>query len=112
MLDAVGIKIYPGSDSETTGISYSEDYNPEQTLSEKSTRLFLQRVINKLPEDERQLIELKYFFGYSVKEIGDIFGRASKGWVSRLHARAMRSLRRLLEAEDLQCAERVYKYSA
>lgn len=112
MLEMIGIKLFPGPDEKSTAISYAHDIGPEGATAERNVRSYLQRMVNQLPEDERQLIELRYFFGYSVKEICDAFGKVSKGWLSRLHNRALVSLRNLLEEQDLLCAERVKNYGA
>ena len=48
--------------------------------------------LQKLPDKERQLMELYYFSGKNLEEAGAAMG-LSKSWASRLHARAVELLR-------------------
>jgi RNA polymerase sigma factor for flagellar operon FliA len=48
--------------------------------------------IKRLPERERQLMELYYFAGKNLEEAGSVMG-LSKSWACRLHARAINLLR-------------------
>ena len=59
----------------------------------------LRMLIEKLPDDARQLIHGTYFEGLSLKEAGERIG-ISKAWASRLHARSLQQLARALSAEN------------
>ena len=48
--------------------------------------------LQKLPDKERQLMELYYFAGKNLEEVGGALG-LSKSWACRLHARAVELLR-------------------
>jgi len=56
--------------------------------------------VGKLPDRERQLMELYYFADKNLEEAGAVMG-LSKSWACRLHARAVELLRqRLADALD------------
>jgi RNA polymerase sigma factor for flagellar operon FliA len=68
-------------------------------------RLHLQRLgrrlraeLVRLPERERRLLLGHYYRGQTLAQVGARLGR-SKSWSSRLHARALRRLRHLLQEE-------------
>lgn len=64
------------------------------TVAERREMLRLVREgMSRLPDKERELIELMYFSGKGLVEAGEELG-LSKGWASRLHARAIAQLRR------------------
>lgn len=77
--------------------SLSEDdilaAEPPGLLDEERKRLLA--AVVKLRESERQAVMLRYFSGYSVKEIADITGR-NVGTVTKQLSRAHRHLRVLL----------------
>ena len=50
----------------------------------------------ELPADEQELLDLIYFKYVSMTDVATRLG-ISKSWVSRLHARAIKHLRELLE---------------
>ncbi|MBC8132889.1 MAG: sigma-70 family RNA polymerase sigma factor [Deltaproteobacteria bacterium] len=60
----------------------------------------VREAITKLPERERQLMELYYFAEKNLEEAGAVMG-LSKSWACRLHARAVELLRvQLADALD------------
>jgi len=67
---------------------------PAGLLDEDKERLLA--AVLELRESERQVVTLRYFGGYSVKEIADIAGR-SVGTVTKQLSRAHRRLRVLLK---------------
>jgi RNA polymerase sigma factor for flagellar operon FliA len=62
------------------------------------------RAMDKLPEKERRLLQLHYFEDRNLEVAGVELG-LSKSWASRLHARAVDRLRKVLEAEEENSAE-------
>lgn len=60
----------------------------------------LASAIAKLPVKQRQLIQLKYYFGYTNRELADILGLSYEG-VHSLDQRAKKQLRDLLEKEGM-----------
>jgi RNA polymerase sigma factor for flagellar operon FliA len=57
-------------------------------------------LIAELPDDERQVVEAIYFKHRSIVEVSRILG-VSKSWGSRLHAKAVKHLRALMEERGL-----------
>ena len=71
---------------------------PEDMAVEESDREVWELLSGLKPED-RAVIQLYYFDGYSVKEIGQILGITASGVSMRL-SRARKKLRTILEDED------------
>lgn len=61
-------------------------------------------MIAELSEDDRQIIEAIYFKNLTVSEVGVKLG-VSKSWASRLHARAIKRLRELMQRRGLLNAD-------
>ena len=59
----------------------------------KDTERELWQALNKLSEDERQLVTLKYLSGYSYKEIGEML-KMSDGAAKVAAYRAMKKLKK------------------
>lgn len=60
----------------------------------------LQRILSKCSPREKQLLELRYVFGYKLNEIADIFG-TNVNAVSQQLFRIRTRLAKILEKEDL-----------
>ncbi len=71
---------------------------PEDMASQETDREVWELLSGLKPED-RAVIQLYYFDGYSVKEIGQILGITASGASMRL-SRARKRLRTILEDED------------
>ena len=71
---------------------------PEDMAFEETDREVWELLSGLKPED-RAVIQLYYFDGYSVKEIGQILGITASGVSMRL-SRARKKLRTILEDED------------
>ena len=71
---------------------------PEDMVAEETDREVWELLSGLKPED-RAVIQLYYFDGYSVKEIGQILGITASGVSMRL-LRARKRLRTILEDED------------
>ena len=71
---------------------------PEDMASQETDREVWELLSGLKPED-RAVIQLYYFDGYSVKEIGQILGITASGVSMRL-SRARKKLRAILEDED------------
>jgi RNA polymerase sigma-70 factor, ECF subfamily len=59
-------------------------------------RLALSEALSRLPDEQRQVIELKYLIGLKNPEVAEVFG-ISPGAVNAKQWRALRTLRELLE---------------
>jgi RNA polymerase sigma factor for flagellar operon FliA len=77
---------------------------PDQQLERLHLQARARRGLEKLPERERRLLQLHYFEDRNLEEAGAQMG-LSKSWSSRLHARAVDRLRKVLEAEEENSAE-------
>lgn len=56
----------------------------------------VREALTRLPEQERTLLTMYYFKEMSLQEVGDNLG-LSKSWTSRLHAKAVEKLSRILK---------------
>ena len=74
------------------------DVTPEDLFGDAELIAYVKRVVTKLPEQERALVELHYFAGQTLEEAAASIG-LSKSWGSRLHARALESITRELKKE-------------
>jgi RNA polymerase sigma factor for flagellar operon FliA len=81
----------------------TEEATPADLVEQKDTLTHLIRVVKKLPEKERFIVEQHYFEGKSFAEIVEDNSSLSKSWVSRLHTRALEKLSILLR--DDKCKE-------
>jgi RNA polymerase sigma factor FliA len=68
----------------------------EDVLGLEQARSLVRETIKKLNDQERQLLEMYYYKEMSLQEVGEKLG-LSKSWTSRLHARVIDKLHRLLE---------------
>lgn len=68
----------------------------DESLEQLQSQELVKQAVEKLPEKEKQLIELYYYKELSLEEVGKHL-QLSKSWTSRLHARAVDKLSRLLK---------------
>lgn len=71
--------------------------SPEGTVQEKELTEVLTGAVEKMAERERLIITLYYYEEFSLKEISEILG-VSESRVSQLHSRAIREIRKILQA--------------
>jgi RNA polymerase sigma-70 factor (ECF subfamily) len=70
---------------------------PETAVDPRNDeRLALSEALHRLPDEQRQVIELKYLVGLKNPEVAEVFG-ISAGAVNAKQWRALRALRELLE---------------
>jgi RNA polymerase sigma factor for flagellar operon FliA len=72
---------------------------PDRHLEQLHMQSRARQAVEKLPEQERRLMQLYYFEDRNLESVSVELGM-SKSWASRLHARAVEHLRKLLDAED------------
>ena len=77
---------------------------PDQQLQSLHLQARARRAMEKLPAKERRLLHLHYFEDRNLEVASAELG-LSKSWGSRLHARAVDMLRKVLEAEEEASAE-------
>jgi RNA polymerase sigma factor FliA len=80
-----------------TAASGRAEFRVDEQLNHHQLRAHLGRAIAGLPRRERQLVQRHYYGEASLEEAGREMG-VSKSWASRLHARALRSLRGAIAA--------------
>ncbi|MFC1610683.1 sigma-70 family RNA polymerase sigma factor [Myxococcota bacterium] len=82
----------------TEGLQIKDDKAmlPEESLGLEQARALVRETIKKLSDQERELLEMYYYKEMSLQEVGEKLG-LSKSWTSRLHARVIEKLHRLLE---------------
>jgi len=81
------------------GLQVADESLPaDQRLEMEQLKTRVRAAIEQLPEKEKKLLVGYYFQGKTLEEAGAEIGQ-SKSWASRLHARAIEELKRLL-AED------------
>jgi RNA polymerase sigma factor for flagellar operon FliA len=84
----------------TEGLQLSDDAVPaDERLELEQLKRRVRAAIEKLPEKERKLLQGYYFQNKTLEEAGAEIGQ-SKSWASRLHARAVETLKQLLEEDD------------
>lgn len=75
-----------------------EKFIPEKEYEDKELKEDLKKALNELPDDQRQLIELKDVHGFSYEEIMEMTGLKDGTMKSRLN-RARASLRKSLQSK-------------
>ena len=92
------ITIYVTALDAMEGFQIPDETTPpvDETLEIEQARRLVVEAIDKLPEQERVLLKLYYYEEHSLEDVGKHLG-LSKSWTSRLHARAIDKLGRLLK---------------
>ncbi len=82
------------------GMQIKDDKNviADESLGLEQARALVRETIKKLNDQERGLLEMYYYKELSLQEVGEKLG-LSKSWTSRLHARVIEKLHRLLETQ-------------
>lgn len=86
-------------DDDVTFMGLVEDKttpSPESSLEEKEKIEILSQCIEKLKEKDRLVLNLYYFEGLTLKEIGNVL-EVSESRICQLHSRAIRNLRAIME---------------
>lgn len=93
LLDSLGYSVLDGRIDSETEVTYLEQNTPETHAIRKSARSYLSKLIETLPGEERDLIRMKYFEDRDQHEVSEYFGRVSRSWVSRVHLKALDTLK-------------------
>jgi RNA polymerase sigma factor FliA len=72
----------------------ARELDPEAQLLKKQSAQRFRQIIDKLPVQEREIIEDYYFRNKSFHQIAEELGGVSKSWISRLHARAIERIKK------------------
>lgn len=78
--------------------------DPLEKILTKELSALLEKAMRKLPERDRDIFTLRYYYDLSYKQIGDIVGIKPKAVDMRLY-RAKRKLREVIEHERRRSAE-------
>ena len=111
LLEEYGIRVHTSSE-DGIDISYSFTESPESSASNSSTRRYLAGLLDELPDRERTIIEGRYYRDTSFDQLSDWFGGVSKSWISRLHTRALGSMREMIIDDGKFCELRMELYRA
>jgi RNA polymerase sigma-70 factor (ECF subfamily) len=76
----------------------AENADPQQTAERQLQGERVRRAINRLTEEQAQIVSLRFLEGLSIAEVADMTGK-TEGAVKALQYRALMSLRRLLDYE-------------
>ena len=71
--------------------------DPLEELSRKQTRMSLDEALAELPRRDRLVVNLHYFRGMQIREIGRLLG-VSEARISQIHHRALQRIRPLLQS--------------
>jgi RNA polymerase sigma factor for flagellar operon FliA len=75
-----------------------ESLSPEERLELTELKQRVRAAIDKLPDNEKQLLVGYYYEGKTLEDAGQAIGQ-SKSWASRLHARAIERIKDFLAQE-------------
>ncbi|MDR2561163.1 MAG: FliA/WhiG family RNA polymerase sigma factor [Holophagales bacterium] len=103
-----GISLGIFADSETADgeniidiIPDPDTEDPHLRLQESEVRKILKDAISKLPDNQRDTVEMYYFHELNMKEIGEKLNNISESRVSQLHTKAMLRLRKELRNQPV-----------
>jgi len=82
---------------------YRDAVSPEQETIKRSTSAFIKDLIKDLEKDQKCMIEGKYFQEKDPHTLADEMGGLSKSVMSRLHTKALDSLRKKMAGRTLEC---------
>lgn len=77
----------------------SRDESPSRVVASRELQQTLRKLVTQMPRESRRLIEGIYFEGYTLTQAADRMG-ISKSWASRLHAKSLDDLARILRSMD------------
>ncbi|MBL7663346.1 sigma-70 family RNA polymerase sigma factor [bacterium] len=103
IIDEVDMRLHCNSDG-SMDLAYDRELNPEEFISGRNTRRYLKDLIERLPENEKTVIKLRYFEEESLDALTVKLGNVSRSWVSRLHSKAIEHLRSYIAADETECA--------
>ena len=72
---------------------FSVNYDFVEEIEKRERLSFVERALEKLKGKEKKVVELRYFYGFSIKDISPMVGLSTRG-VSLLLQRALSKLRK------------------
>ncbi len=109
VIEQTGVKLHCAS-FDSAELSYANEISPEQYVASGSVKKYLARLLNQLPEHQRELLRMRYFEDFSYEEIRELFEGVSKSWLSKIHGKAIDTLREQMIQETRLCAMKVAAY--
>lgn len=74
----------------------SPESDPYQQVELKQAKKLIRKALEKLPDQEKKLLDLYYYKDLTLEQAGKTLG-LSKSWASRLHARAIEKLHKFVK---------------
>ena len=93
-------KADPGFEGEDVVAESVDHKNAEKKLLWKDTVNYIYNLTQSLPKNERNILQMHYFEGFSFPEIRQIYANVSRSWISRIHIRGIDRLRDLITAGE------------
>lgn len=106
-VEELGVRLHVSPEREVVDLSYSRAADPEERVMIDNTRIFIEKILALLPKKERQVVLLRYFEQNTFDEICEVMGGLSRSCVSRMHARALEQMRKLMDGEAKKCESRI-----
>lgn len=96
-----------GGSSQRENVEDVDSPNPLLALASKERRAMLGRLIDRLPDRERQVLALYYYEELTMREVGELLG-VTESRVSQLHSSAILRLRAALRRQSVQKSELMF----
>ena len=77
-----------------------ESPNALEQIEREELIAFTRSMLDELSEDDRQIIQLIYYKDLNISEVG-VHLKVSKSWASRLHSKALKHLRQIMQQHGL-----------
>ena len=106
IMEESGINVQVMKGAYNSKVIFSEEQDPEKAVINKSIRNYIKKTVAKLPKNQRNVIERRYYEELSFDEIAELFGGASKSWLCRLHTKALDTLESHF-AKDVKLLSRI-----
>ncbi len=78
-----------------TGIEFEDDTNTEDKITERSDKEFVIGKLAELPDDDKEILSMRYVNEMSIREIADTLGLTTNNVSVRIH-RAVEKMKGLL----------------
>jgi len=106
-VDELRVEIDEISDSDRCSTGDENGFGPDTVLAVKETQEFMKKFLERLTDREKELMKLRYYYGYSLDEVSTAMGISSKSWVSRIHSRALDKLRKMMSRENVYSFQQI-----
>ncbi len=111
VIEEYGLRIHRGGE-DGPALSYANGFDPEEFATNKSLERCLERSMSDLNEKQKQLVYRRYYHAETFDEIGVELDGVSRSWLSRMHSKALSSMRSRMLSEDVACGQRLESYES